>query len=142
MAAAPLLRVPPFPGARVDSIAGQGEAIGGDVRPLLDALRAARVGGSFWAAQPALPAGALILKPASRAQATDMLARAAGTARPVVLWLAGDDAARGLNSGDALVVSGDWSFGKGVQVKGSAKLEGAHGRVEAGAVLGEGTTSE
>ena len=107
MAAAPLLRVPPFPGARVSSIAGQGEAIGGDVRPLLDALRAARVGGSFWAAQPALPAGALILKPASRAQATDMLARAAGTARPVVLWLAGDDAARGLNSGDALVVSGD-----------------------------------
>ena len=30
------------------------------------------------------------------------------------------------------------SFGKGVQVKGSAKLEGAHGRVEAGTVLGRG----
>ena len=47
-----------------------------------------------------------------------------------------------LKEAESLVVSGDWSFGKGVQVKGSAKLEGAHGRVEAGAVLGEGTTSE
>ena len=47
-----------------------------------------------------------------------------------------------LKEAESLVVSGDWSFGKGVQVKGSAKLEGKHGRVEAGAVLGEGTTSE
>jgi UTP--glucose-1-phosphate uridylyltransferase len=47
-----------------------------------------------------------------------------------------------LKEAESLVVSGDWSFGKGVQVKGSAKLEGDHGRVEAGTVLGEGTTSE
>ena len=47
-----------------------------------------------------------------------------------------------LKEAESLVVSGDWSFGKGVQVKGSAKLEGAHGRVEAGTVLGEGTPSD
>jgi UTP--glucose-1-phosphate uridylyltransferase len=47
-----------------------------------------------------------------------------------------------LKEAESLVVSGDWSFGKGVQVKGSATLEGAHGRVEAGTVLGEGTPSE
>jgi len=47
-----------------------------------------------------------------------------------------------LKEAESLVVSGDWAFGKGVSVKGAARLEGEHGRVEAGAVLGEGTSSE
>ncbi len=45
-----------------------------------------------------------------------------------------------LKDADSLVVSGDWTFGKGVRVQGSARLEGDHGRVEAGAVLGEEPT--
>ena len=42
-----------------------------------------------------------------------------------------------LKEAESLVVSGDWSFGAGVKVKGAAELKGDHGRVEAGTVLGE-----
>jgi UTP--glucose-1-phosphate uridylyltransferase len=42
-----------------------------------------------------------------------------------------------LRNAESLVVSGDWTFGKGVRVHGSAVLKGDRGRVEAGAVLGE-----
>lgn len=47
-----------------------------------------------------------------------------------------------LKNADSLVVLGDWTFGKGVRVEGAARLEGDHGRVDAGAVLGEGRASE
>ena len=47
-----------------------------------------------------------------------------------------------LKEAESLVVNGDWSFGAGVRVKGKARLDGDHGRVEAGAVLGEGSSSE
>jgi len=47
-----------------------------------------------------------------------------------------------LRYAESLVVSGDWTFGKGVRVHGSAHLEGRHGRVEAGAVLGDDPASE
>ncbi len=42
-----------------------------------------------------------------------------------------------LKDAESLVVSGDWTFGQGVRIRGAARLEGDHGRVEAGAVLGE-----
>ncbi|MCW2821626.1 MAG: putative uridylyltransferase [Marmoricola sp.] len=42
-----------------------------------------------------------------------------------------------LRNAESLVVSGDWTFGKGVRVHGSAVIKGDRGRVEAGAVLGE-----
>ena len=42
-----------------------------------------------------------------------------------------------LKEAESLVVDGDWTFGEGVKVQGSAKLKGDHGRVEAGTVLGE-----
>ena len=47
-----------------------------------------------------------------------------------------------LKDAESLVVKGDWTFGQGVSVKGTAKLEGEHGRVDAGAVLGEATPGE
>jgi len=47
-----------------------------------------------------------------------------------------------LRYAESLVVSGDWTFGKGVKVHGSARLNGGHGRVEAGAVLGEDPASD
>ncbi len=46
-----------------------------------------------------------------------------------------------LRDADSLVVSGDWTFGKGVRVLGDVRLDAEHGRVEAGAVLGEGPAS-
>jgi len=47
-----------------------------------------------------------------------------------------------LKDATSLVVNGDWSFGAGVRVQGTATLDGDHGRVEAGAVLGEAASSE
>ena len=47
-----------------------------------------------------------------------------------------------LKEAESLVVKGDWSFGSGVRVKGAARLDGEHGRVESGAVLGGDDASE
>src|SRR4051794_19353850 len=47
-----------------------------------------------------------------------------------------------LKEAESLVIDGDWTFGERVKVKGSAKLKGDHGRVEAGTVLGEGSSTE
>lgn len=52
----PFLRIPPFPGQRggMLSVAADGAAAG-DPDEVIAALRAARVGGAFWGAKPALP---------------------------------------------------------------------------------------
>jgi UTP--glucose-1-phosphate uridylyltransferase len=47
-----------------------------------------------------------------------------------------------LKEAEALVVNGDWTFGSGVTVRGKAELDGGHGRVEAGTVLGEDPAAE
>ncbi len=47
-----------------------------------------------------------------------------------------------LKDADSLVISGDWTFGKGVRVQGDVHLDGDHGRVEEGAVLGETSSSD
>lgn len=89
--AQPLLRVPPFPGARVTRIAVRGS--GGmpvDAAACVRALRQYRVGGSFWAAQPALdPERRLVARPADAAQAEAMLARAheEGSEGRLLFWL-------------------------------------------------------
>ncbi len=46
-----------------------------------------------------------------------------------------------LKDADSLVISGDWTFGKGVRVQGDVHLDGDHGRVEENAVLGEAPAS-
>jgi len=47
-----------------------------------------------------------------------------------------------LKDAESLVVSGDWTFGKGVRVQGAVRLDGDRGRVEEGAVLGEDPAPE
>ena len=47
-----------------------------------------------------------------------------------------------LKDAESFVVSGDWTFGSGVRVHGSARLEGERGQVDSGAVLGEDDASE
>jgi UTP--glucose-1-phosphate uridylyltransferase len=47
-----------------------------------------------------------------------------------------------LKDADSLVITGDWTFGKGVRVQGDVRLNGDHGRVEEGAVLGKGPAPE
>src|SRR5690349_21276906 len=58
----PFLRIPPFPGAKIRRFAEAGEAaaVPGD---LLDEVRRQRVGGTFWAAQPGLVSGYLLVRP-------------------------------------------------------------------------------
>ena len=41
-----------------------------------------------------------------------------------------------LKEAEALVVHGDWTFGEKVKVKGRADIDGGHGRIEPGSVLG------
>lgn len=57
---APLLAIPPFPGARLPDFAvpasGEGEDTAPDAASLLDALAAHRVGGCYWGRQMAGPA--------------------------------------------------------------------------------------
>lgn len=86
----PFLRIPPFPGHRAAPLARPGHDVSADfdVTAVAGALRAARVGGAFWAAQPDLPAGRdVVLAPASAAQLREMLGAltAAERSRAVVL---------------------------------------------------------
>ena len=54
----PFLRIPPFPGARAASLIGAAPSaapFGADIADLVTAIGQARVGGDYWAKQPALP---------------------------------------------------------------------------------------
>ena len=61
MTPAPLLAIPPFPGARAPRFAAAGGAGGGDGAALLAALAQHRVGGCYWGRAPALPDGPVVL---------------------------------------------------------------------------------
>jgi capsular polysaccharide export protein len=76
----PFLRIPPFPGHRAAALciaATSPELPAEQGAELVRQLAQARVGGSFWGAQPALPAARdILLVPDSQAQAGAMLDRA------------------------------------------------------------------
>lgn len=88
----PLLRIPPFPGAKVrdfDRLAG-GERLGGEEVQLPALMRELRVGGTYWGPQPQLPEGAILVrKPTALRKA-----RTLGEDRPIVVW----GAAAGMNA--------------------------------------------
>lgn len=73
----PLLRVPPFPGAditRAKAIGVTASASKMPVTELLERLRETRVGGNYWAAQPALPPKEyILLRPKDRPQYIEIL---------------------------------------------------------------------
>jgi len=76
----PFLRVPPFPGRRVNSLAQAGTSQA-DPAALAAALRQARVGGMFWGAQPTLaPCDGIVLAPDSASQRAEMTAALGGRA--------------------------------------------------------------
>lgn len=84
----PFLRIPPFPGAKLSSFT---RAPGASTVPidLCAELRRLRVGGSYWAAQPELPSGSVLVR---SARALERAEEVSG-GRPVVLWT--NDAADG-----------------------------------------------
>ena len=79
----PLLRIPPFPGAKLSRFSElDGESpVSSD---LIAELRRLRVGGTYWAAQPSLPADCLLVRSPAALPAAEKLAES----RPIVLWLA------------------------------------------------------
>lgn len=83
--ASALLRIPPFPGSRAPALACAGESHC-DPAALAQALRRARVGGTFWGAQPAVPiTGGLVLAPATATQLDEMLRAADRPIAAIVL---------------------------------------------------------
>jgi capsular polysaccharide export protein len=67
-AQASLLRVPPFPGARLHSF-NERPAASSDPAALASALRQLRIGGSYWGAQPALPENYALIRCSAAAEA-------------------------------------------------------------------------
>ena len=83
---APLLRLPPFPGARIHSLvqrpAGSIASSAAGIDEVAAALRQLQVGGSFWARQPDLPGGHLLVRSARALKAIPPALRR----HPTVLW--------------------------------------------------------
>jgi capsular polysaccharide export protein len=76
-----LLRIPPFPGARVQSFVEWSGAVA-DPRKVAAALREWKVGGTYWAEQPDLPEHPIVVRsPAAANAASNLLPE-----RPVVIW--------------------------------------------------------
>ena len=75
------LRVPPFPGARLKSLVELPLA-SEDPGELLELVRRLRVGGTYWSAQPELPADYVLVRTVA---ALDLAEKLAG-GRSVVLW--------------------------------------------------------
>ena len=83
------LRIPPFPGCKVTRFSGQDPAwkIGRDeARDLVALVRQVRVGGTYWAAQPALPKSYVLARSVEALNAAEAVHEA-----ECVLW-AGTDA--------------------------------------------------
>ncbi|MDF0543286.1 capsule biosynthesis protein [Sphingobium sp. H39-3-25] len=92
------LRAPPFPGAKAITLAHRAADSGNDeqVGDLIAQLRVARVGGTFWAGQPNIPAGAIIACPWDAVSAAAMIAHARTLTVPLVFWISDPSIARRL----------------------------------------------
>lgn len=95
------LRVPPFPGGRICEFARLHSDDTADGERLAEALLQARVGGTYWAAQPRLPEDYVLVR--SRRALGE--ARRIATGKSVLLWER--EAERADPAGDAVVISGD-----------------------------------
>ena len=80
-AEAPFLRIPPFPGAKLQQFQATSSRATDDVA-LLDRIRSLRVGGSYWARQPELGSNYVLVRSAGAVEAAaEMFA-----GRRLVLW--------------------------------------------------------
>jgi capsular polysaccharide export protein len=78
---APFLRIPPFPGARVDRFSSA-QLASLESADLADEIRRLRVGGTFWGARPELPEGCVLV----RSSAALEFARTLAAGQPTILW--------------------------------------------------------
>jgi capsular polysaccharide export protein len=102
---ASVLRIPPFPGARVQSFIER-QGAGADPHEVAAALVKWKVGGTYWGAQPHVPKGCLLVRSSvANNAAADLLPE-----KPVVIWdqSAGDcDPWHMLSGASALVAESD-----------------------------------
>src|SRR5581483_7537087 len=88
LAAAPLIRIPPYPGARipefVQSAAGSTAASDKlDVDELVALVARERVGGTYWGSQPNLPGRGYVLLAVRNSADRRRLCRDLGRGRPI-----------------------------------------------------------
>lgn len=100
-ASEPFLRIPTFPGRKVDGFARtpSGDNLRAEAEDHVALIRELRVGGTYWAAQPPLPHDYVLLR-SEDALEIDTVQDAGG---PIVLWSPRPAA----GAGKAVVVSGD-----------------------------------
>ena len=85
----PLLRVPPFPGARVTSFARGSDKLelsDDQIDRLMADLKLLRVGGDYWEQQPDLPDGPYVLVATADAVQGKAVARRIADGAPVLCW--------------------------------------------------------
>jgi capsular polysaccharide export protein len=87
-AAEPFLRIPPFPGSKISqfTIAATSEEFAIHTADIAELIRDLRVGGTFWAAQPKLPARFFLVRTAAPADCCSAIANGI----PLVHWLEND----------------------------------------------------
>ena len=84
LAVEPFLRIPPFPGCKVDQFSTVTEAtFCSDLDAIAELIRKWRVGGTYWAAQPSLPAEYLLV----RGTVTQDACKAIAGDAPTVEWV-------------------------------------------------------
>ena len=86
LAQRPFLRIPPFPGAKVEHFS-QLNSTEPAPSDLVDEMRHFRVGGAYWGAQPALPNSYVLVRSSAALEASRQIA---GTDEPI-LWSADRD---------------------------------------------------
>lgn len=86
----PFLRIPPFPGARVDRFGTVGTN-DFDVDEAISEITRLRIGGTYWAAQPQLPSTYVLVRSAAAVSA----AREIANGREIVVWTAEGETAPG-----------------------------------------------
>ena len=94
------LRIPPFPGAKVRDFAER-DAAAPLSHDVADEIRRLRVGGTYWSAQPELPADCVIVRSGAALKAAERLAEG----RPIVLWSPEGSSAAAFH--ETMVISGD-----------------------------------
>lgn len=101
----PLLRIPPFPGSKPEPLTCAGQSPD-DPQDILARLGQARVGGSFWSAQPPIASGTIIACPWDAPSAAMMSDRARNLSSPVQFWIEDTGLARHIAATDTPVILG------------------------------------
>lgn len=109
MSLVPILRIPPFPGARVAGLCTPGKALAitsEEIEGLIVTMARIRVGGTFWAAQPALPVSPYILLRVRDERRRRELIKALPAGTSVCCWNTRDRPGHGLAHQAVARVSG------------------------------------